>query len=440
MEYAIRHPFILMPVLPAGLPNHFTKLFLRMMQMRSAGLIPFAAILIFMLSVFFYNCHNTNAGIERTEPALTFHISEADIEPGIRASDLIDSIELIALDTVKSGLVSSVSKLQEAGSHFYILDTYDAAGLFTFNRSGAFVRKTGRKGLAKGEYQYPNDFFIDSIANRLYILNTEGRSINIYDSRTGNFLSKQTDRKLFYGHFTRVNNNLWVFGDPAMGRKELLFTDNNMQEKASLFPFSAYRRIAWINHSFSRIGNSDTVLASLKGMDTIFHLNGTRLIPHVAVDFGEKKLTHNNFYSAPKHIRAGTVENSQERIRYFARYMRSVNNYIENTNIISFTFEYNLRRYQVLYHKKNRSQKVFDAGRLNNDVTFQNWFPTPMCTGADGTSMLAFIPAEDVPQIQAATSRPGGSRFAEQAARAVAGLTPASNNGLLVRIWFKQAF
>jgi 6-bladed beta-propeller len=388
----------------------------------------------------FYACNHTNDGAEANRPSVIISISDADIQINFRASEIIDSVQFIVIDTQKYCMVGQIDKAEETGSGFYILDTYASAGVFEFDRTGAFKRKFGNKGIGSANYHYPNDFYLAPDTRKLYVLNTQIGRVNVYDSRTGEFLNSFSGPDILYSKFNRLNKNLWVFGDPGVGRHELLFTDSNLHSRTRRFPHSAHRRNGWINNAFPRLGRSDTVLACLKTTDTIYRLNGEKAHPHVFIDFGEKALTAKKFEQTPPNLRIGSPDKSAAMIKYFAPYMRNVNNYVENKAIIAFTFEYNMRRCQVIYNKITGNKRVFDAGRLQNDVTFQKWFPTLLNTGADGENIIASIPAEDVPQIFEAVSKTGNGIFPTVVRLALEGTKSSASNGLLVKIWFKKNF
>jgi hypothetical protein len=172
------------------------------------------------------------------------------------------------------------------------MDLWGTNSLLVFDRTGAFVRKIGKKGRGPGEYGRLWDFDVDS--EHIYLYDYR-QKISKYDLQ-GNFI--ESKRPPFHlSGFKILKNQKYLFAPEENNsdkyRYQIIRTDSAFNVEASFFPFPFEHdeRIA----SFHR----DNILQTVDGVifysklhtDTIYSFsNEGDFIGGVLFDFGQKTL------------------------------------------------------------------------------------------------------------------------------------------------------
>lgn len=149
----------------------------------------FVAFSIVFLFFFLSSCSDNKTST--TEEIIEIDVLQAfDTQKNINASDFIDEVDIIPLESSKESYFPG-SSCYFVGQK-YILALYNAgAQIFLFNRDGSFVRKIGNKGKGPGEFgdpreatMDPNEEFVylyDASYNKLFKYSVNGEFIKDYD-------------------------------------------------------------------------------------------------------------------------------------------------------------------------------------------------------------------------------------------------------------------
>ena len=122
----------------------------------------------YISSLFLYSCG------QRVPNHKDYPVLEASLkETNTSLFDIFEKVELISLETKKESLIEWIDKIVYYDGRFYLLDSFQGA-LFIFEHNGAYIDKIHRIGRGPGEYQYINDFFLDSLHSQIGLLSTWG--------------------------------------------------------------------------------------------------------------------------------------------------------------------------------------------------------------------------------------------------------------------------
>lgn len=114
-------------------------------------------------------------------------------------AEIADEIEFIPLDnSVRNGLVGTVSNIKESKTGFYIHDAVDNP-VKVFNRSGKFIATRGRLGRGPNEVNYINGIAVDYQTDLLYVV-PAWQSLVAYDS-DNNIVFKSDFRSVWTAEF-----------------------------------------------------------------------------------------------------------------------------------------------------------------------------------------------------------------------------------------------
>ncbi len=103
---------------------------------------------------------------------------DIDNSKTIEPLSVIDSIQMINLETNEKSLIGKVKKLIIYNNIIFVLDSRQQA-LLRFSSKGKFLNKIHKIGKGPGEYISINDFCIDKTENRIILL-ANGRNILTY--------------------------------------------------------------------------------------------------------------------------------------------------------------------------------------------------------------------------------------------------------------------
>jgi hypothetical protein len=170
----------------------------------------------FIIAIFlllFCSCKEQNdSSIDYGVPLniISFHF-EKDKKECDSLFNLIDSIEVIKLQTNKDYLIGSISKILCDEDYLYILDERKSMALFKYTKSGDFVIKISNIGKGPGEFTRPTDFFL--LYDKIVLLDGFSGKIMFF-SKTGDFLNEFSTKtmaerfgKIDTNHFCMLNEN-----------------------------------------------------------------------------------------------------------------------------------------------------------------------------------------------------------------------------------------
>jgi 6-bladed beta-propeller len=133
-------------------------------------------LLIFYLPLFlFTNCKSSR----------DITVIDLNREDKISVLDIVDSINVVQLETNPECLISVISKVIPYKDRYYILDNRRQE-IFCFNQQGRFLFKIAKRGRGPEEYTYLGDFNIDPFNEQLLILVPFGEIL--YFDSNGQFL------------------------------------------------------------------------------------------------------------------------------------------------------------------------------------------------------------------------------------------------------------
>jgi len=96
----------------------------------------------------------------------------------IKASDLINNIHYVPLETSKESLVGEIIKIIPTNNHFFISDDFNTLSVWT--KEGKYINHIGRRGQGPGEYITLSDFDISTDNEIVYILDESKSQIHLY--------------------------------------------------------------------------------------------------------------------------------------------------------------------------------------------------------------------------------------------------------------------
>lgn len=222
----------------------------------------------------------------------------------LKASDLMDDIQIIQLDNSDDALVGQ-GQTWVFNDRIFI---YGNDGVRQFDRSGKYLGKVGQRGQGPGEYTIaPYDFFHDEKTGQTFMVQYNSRSISTYDA-DGNYIG---DIPLAQGfpkgtiHVDPEKRRVTVSAlnfdsNPDALRVWVQDFEGNIIESVKRPDLAAVTDFS--NETASSVGaGADDFLTSvfyIEGRpDSLFRYSGSALHPVLAIETGGKRLAHSYSFS-----------------------------------------------------------------------------------------------------------------------------------------------
>lgn len=155
-------------------------------------------ILILGYSFLFIGCHQTPKN-----PVQVIKVSKS-ANKSVNLSEIVDTSEMIKLETTKSCIISEVWEVVTSGQYIFVRDRNN---LYQFERDGKFIRKIGKSGRGPREYGSINSFTTEPEKERIWIA-TSGKILCF--NFEGEYTNEIKVNKTF--DYLRVNEGqIWSF-------------------------------------------------------------------------------------------------------------------------------------------------------------------------------------------------------------------------------------
>ena len=259
----------------------------------------------------------------------------------------VDQSEMIKLETNDSCLVSVIREVKTTQEYVFV---NDSKNLFQFDRNGKFIRKIGSVGRGPHEYISISCFTCSPETKRIYI-GTLGK-ILCFDFEA-NFIEEIDEYKLFDQLYI-YNNQLWAFFTEYGKSDDGKFENRNKVYKYSLeggvledsLLFKTIRpdrQAGTISPHMQYLSETSehlyiycpVLIAEPIIRDTLYYLQGNKLIPAVKIDFSDIAVTTDK----SKNISIQNINRTQ-------RYLFVCYNYKQRNRLFlydfSASFQYNL--------------------------------------------------------------------------------------------------
>ena len=238
-----------------------------------------------------------------TFPVETFLVNPEGIEGEISSPmitpDKVRRTFWVKLQTKPECLIGHIDQLRIFRDRIYILDREQTKSLYVFDSKGNFLFRPGSPGRGPGEYYEPTQFYIDSLANRLAILDAQMKRVHWYNLADGLFLKSVKLDNSFYFCSGVVFDSLVVAFDQHLinPRKGEAQYHLNFFRNDTVFGFKPLLRdYQFISKDVFSVTNNKVYYNPIR-CDTIFEINRYGVERAMYIDFGKYALPQNFQYA-----------------------------------------------------------------------------------------------------------------------------------------------
>lgn len=194
--------------------------------------------------------------------------------------------EIVILETSRDALLSDISALDIYGDNIYVLDQRRAT-VFVFGKSGEFISSIGRQGRGPGEYGQILSFCIDRDSGEMLIA-TDNPNRIMYYSLGGEFLGETEiddlvvellrDGDRLVARVMDEDHDLAIYEMDGHAVKSVEYP------KLPKLQMDRHRRMSPSGSML--LGSRHGVLFTRSFDNTLYKVDGDRLIPWRTLDFG----------------------------------------------------------------------------------------------------------------------------------------------------------
>lgn len=283
------------------------------------------------------------------------------------ASDIFEWVDLTPLETNPGLLCGPVVEFVYSGDRYYLRDKFNE--IYVFDRNGFCQHRISRTGGGPGEYTQIGNMVVDPDSKSILVNNHEKGKIILFDS-TGQFISefKTESNQIRLGVCS--GNQIATMNIYADYMLYLMNKSGNIEQK--LFPFDHRFFILVPNNPFYRY--NDNLLFWMDLNDTVYKISSRSCVPHLYIDFGESRISRDEYLSEAVESRQGGPKRPPLKYRY------GITDFKETDSLIVFRFlhgEENRRFFfQAIFSKANH-KGIFYRADLKDDILFNPIF-TPI--------------------------------------------------------------
>lgn len=246
--------------------------------------------LLLIIACFLGGCSSKPNGMIQNEDIKEILINPDKVEAYLDLSEIVDSMEIISLETTEKCLISEIDRIEINQDLIYVSDRTNAK-IFVFTAQGKFLKSIGRQGMGPGEYSHLGNFTFkdDSI-----IVQDRFRSKYVTYDLSGN-LSKEIPYDVFHLEIVPFNNLAYFISSyiqSEYGNFNLYKFDFRIGKiVSSMIPFdneSIDKSTYGLRRYTSKCGNEATLIYPLN--DTIYTLRENVVAPSYVVHFTSKNL------------------------------------------------------------------------------------------------------------------------------------------------------
>ena len=275
------------------------------------------------------------------------------------ASDFIEKMEVIVLETNDNCLISNIDKVKYINEKLYILDR-NINSLFVFNKDGSCDTILSKRGVGPGEYIQVVDFNV----NDKYIqIMDHARSIKKYNHDL-KFVSEIKFNNSF--EFTAKDDILFLWNESTGSKTSHYISCFNTKNKETRnylkMPFGEYINY-WIGGIDAFVTNKNNLYVSPKFGNTIYYYADNDFYPIYKIKFNKNNFPENeNIYEYyDTHIQDTDLS-------YVFK-----NNYYVSDKYLIFNYDYDRNRHFCFY---DMITKELSNGIINNDFVDNFRFST----------------------------------------------------------------
>ncbi|TKG94476.1 6-bladed beta-propeller [Puteibacter caeruleilacunae] len=290
---------------------------------------------------------------------VTIKVPKDGYSEAIEMNELIDSFELVELETSRECIIGEIDKLLVTPNGYIILDKGNKK-VFLFGLDGAFKKKIGSAGKGPKEYVSVYDVTIDNKEKRIILNDLDSRKF-VYFDFDGNFIESKPTYFLFQ-HW-EMTSDFAVFNlgrsyntkVPSIDKHRLAIGNLQLDSLCTFFHYERDNRCTYAAHRPLKKFNDKLYYYNFF-VDTIYQVKGNGVEAGFALDFQGKGWP----------VKAGESISDDMVRKIIQHYSYFDGNYVLSEDFLFFRVYKEMRHLDVYYSLKTGNMKA--GGALDHSL------------------------------------------------------------------------
>lgn len=241
-------------------------------------------LLSIVFSLFLCGCTQKQNEVKNLSGMETIPITDFETYNG-RFSEFAEAVEMIPLEFTDESILGEIKKVVLSEDFIFVMERFNSAGIYTFDRSGKFLYRIGNRG--QGPKECADDFSINEKDRLIYIYDSVRKKVFVF-SFDNEFIKtipmdySATNMEYQDGLFYLYREDA-RYGVPLYS---LVIKDINGDLVEKYYPMSDLPK----SHDCVFCKRENDILFAQDMNDSVFVLSGGKLSPLYYIDYKDRSM------------------------------------------------------------------------------------------------------------------------------------------------------
>lgn len=243
-------------------------------------------LLSIVFSLFLCGCTQKQNEVKNLSGMETIPITDFETYNG-RFSEFVEAVEMIPLEFTDESILGEIKKVVLSEDFIFVMERFNSAGIYTFDRSGKFLYRIGSRGQGPEECADVDDFSINEKDRLIYIYDSVRKKVFVF-SFDNEFIKtipmdySATNMEYQDGLFYLYREDA-RYGVPLYS---LVIKDINGDLVEKYYPMSDLPK----SHDCVFCKRENDILFAQDMNDSVFVLSGEKLSPVYYIDYKDRSM------------------------------------------------------------------------------------------------------------------------------------------------------
>ncbi len=243
-------------------------------------------LLSIVFSLFLCGCTQKQNEVKNLSGMETIPITDFETYNG-RFSEFVEAVEMIPLEFTDESILGEIKKVVLSEDFIFVMERFNSAGIYTFDRSGKFLYRIGSRGQGPEECADVDDFSINEKDRLIYIYDSVRKKVFVF-SFDNEFIKtipmdySATNMEYQDGLFYLYREDA-RYGVPLYS---LVIKDINGDLVEKYYPMSDLTK----SHDCVFCKRENDILFAQDMNDSVFVLSGGKLSPLYYIDYKDRSM------------------------------------------------------------------------------------------------------------------------------------------------------
>lgn len=243
-------------------------------------------LLSIVFSLFLCGCTQKQSESNESSGMETIPITDFETYNG-RFSEFAEAVEMIPLEFTDESILGEIKKVVLSEDFIFVMERFNSAGIYTFDRSGKFLYRIGSRGQGPEECADVDDFSINEKDRLIYIYDSVRKKVFVF-SFDNEFIKtipmdySATNMEYQDGLFYLYREDA-RYGVPLYS---LVIKDINGDLVEKYYPMSDLPK----SHDCVFCKRENDILFAQDMNDSVFVLSGEKLSPVYYIDYKDRSM------------------------------------------------------------------------------------------------------------------------------------------------------